>query len=44
MKRKIFMICVAMTFGVVLTGCHTEHEWQEADCTQPSTCIECGKT
>lgn len=44
MKRKIFTICMTMAFGVVLTGCHTEHEWQEADCTQPSTCIECGET
>lgn len=44
MKRKIFMICMTMAFGGVLTGCHTEHEWQEADCTQPSTCTLCGET
>lgn len=44
MKRKILMICMTMAFGVMLTGCHKEHEWQGANCTQPSTCIECGET
>lgn len=44
MMRKIFIVCITMVFGIMLTGCHTEHEWQEADCTHPSTCIECGET
>lgn len=42
MKRKIFMICMTMAFGVVLTGCHTEHEWQEADYFSPQICLTCG--
>ncbi len=28
----------------LLTGCHMNHEWQEATCTQPSTCTIGGET
>lgn len=39
MKKKIFMAGMVMAFSVLLTGCHMKHEWQEATCTQPRTCI-----
>lgn len=44
MRQKIFLIGLTMAFGVVLTGCHMKHEWQEADCTRPRTCAVCGET
>ena len=39
MNKKIVMVGMAMAFSVLLTGCHMKHEWQEATCTQPRTCI-----
>lgn len=39
MKKKTFMAGMTMAFSVLLTGCHMKHEWQEATCTQPRTCI-----
>lgn len=39
MKKKLIFAGMAMAFGVLLTGCHMKHEWQEATCTQPRTCI-----
>ena len=29
---------------VVLTGCCLKHEWEEATCEDPKTCVKCGKT
>lgn len=28
----------------MLTGCHIRHEWQEATCTEPRTCLTGGET
>lgn len=44
MRQKTFLIGLTMAFGVVLTGCHMKHEWQEAGCTHPRTCAVCGET
>ena len=42
--KKIFLsfLCVAMV--VVLASCGHQHTWQEATCTTPKTCSECGET
>lgn len=29
---------------VAMSGCCISHNWQEATCTEPQTCAECGKT
>lgn len=43
MKRIIKGIFAAASAGLLLTGCHS-HQWEEADCTTPRTCAECGET
>lgn len=42
-KRWILGIAVMLT-SVLLTGCHMKHEWQEATCTEPKTCLTGGET
>lgn len=39
MSNKLFLFCMTMGAGVLLTGCHMKHEWKEAACTDPRTCI-----
>ena len=39
MSKKLFLFCMTMGAGVLLTGCHMKHEWKEATCTDPRTCI-----
>ncbi|MBD5548683.1 MAG: hypothetical protein HDQ97_15045 [Lachnospiraceae bacterium] len=33
-----------LTICCILTGCHMNHEWQEATCTMPKTCSVGGET
>lgn len=43
MKRAVFLVLAA---AFMLAGCgqqHT-HDWREATCTAPKTCVECGET
>lgn len=43
MKKLIsFILALAMIFS--LTACGCDHQWQEATCTTPKTCAECGET
>lgn len=48
MKRKIggFLLfaTVMVLFCVAMTGCCLKHEFAEATCTEPKTCVKCGKT
>ncbi len=47
MKREMQKwLCGVWTLVVfvMLTGCGHEHTWEEATCTVPKTCSECGKT
>lgn len=45
MKKKLTVLILALVCMLVLTGCFCKHEqWQDATCTAPKTCIECGKT
>ena len=39
---KFIFLCVAA--ALFLTGCGCNHEWQEASCETPRTCIKCGET
>jgi len=36
-------LLAALCLGI-FTGCQHEHEWQDATCTVPKTCTECGAT
>ena len=40
-KRMKNVLCLALC-ALLLTGC-CSHNWEEANCEQPRTCIECGK-
>ena len=41
--KKTKVILAAMIAAVSLTGCCISHEWQEATCETPQTCVKCGK-
>ena len=43
MRGLIVLLMAVMCFGL-LTGCGHTHEWKEADCTNPKTCIDCKET
>lgn len=42
MKKAFALFLILSLF--LLSGCGHEHSWQEATCTQPRTCSECGET
>lgn len=45
MKRKMILTALVLVCMMVLTGCFCQHEvWNEANCTTPKTCAECGET
>ena len=37
-------LCLAGATGLMLGGCGGEHEWVDATCTAPRTCLTCGET
>lgn len=41
--KKVFALFLILSL-FLLSGCGHEHSWQEASCTQPKTCTECGET
>lgn len=41
--KKVFALFLILSL-VLLSGCGHEHSWQEATCTQPKTCADCGET
>ncbi len=43
MKRVISLV-LALAAVLSLAGCCLNHEWEEATCTEPRTCVKCGKT
>ena len=44
MKNKLIVSIFAILIAVMLSGCCLKHEWAQATCTEPMTCIKCGKT
>ena len=46
MKRKSVIILLAMLLAAValLSGCAHVHQWKEATCAAPQTCLDCGET
>ena len=44
MRGNIVQRIGLLSVCILLTGCHLSHEWQEANCTQPRTCIVGGET
>lgn len=44
MQKKFFTIIALLSLALLLTGCQCEHEWEEATCTTPKSCVKCGET
>lgn len=44
MKKKIVVLLMIAAIGLQLSGCCMSHEWSEATCIQPKTCVKCHKT
>ena len=42
--KKVVILILCMIMTIALVGCGHEHTWQEATCTSPKTCSECGET
>lgn len=42
--RNWISVIGILTACMTLTGCGHTHEWQEATCTTPKTCIKCNET
>ena len=42
--KKLFCLALVLMLTLALTACGCKHEtWNEADCTTPKTCAECGE-
>lgn len=44
MKKRLSVTCFTILLSGLLAGCAKEHIWEEATCTTPKTCTECGAT
>ena len=44
MKKQFLFTGYVLLMGTLLTGCGKAHVWEEATCTSPKTCTECGIT
>ena len=41
--KRLFLLLALVGLLCCLSGC-CNHEWQEATCTEPRTCVKCGET
>lgn len=44
MKEHLVLTALILICTLVLTGCFCEHEWEEANCTNPKICVKCEET
>lgn len=44
MKKRILITVLMLVLLVICSGCHRNHKWLPADCTNPKTCSVCGET
>ena len=44
MKKRIMLIVLALACLLVLAGCGCDHDWEDANCDTPKTCVLCGET
>ena len=44
MKKRIYVICLAILCLFCLAGCECTHKWVEATCNEPKTCSRCKLT
>ena len=41
--KKCLLIVMPVVLSLLLTACSCEHEWVNATCTTPVTCLKCGE-
>lgn len=39
--KRFMIIALALVMLLALAGCACEHEWKDADCVTPKTCVKC---
>ena len=44
MNRRLLSAVLVIVLAFGLTACGCKHEWSEATCTAPKTCMACGET
>lgn len=44
MKRRLYILALALVCVLALAGCQCEHEWKDATCDTPKTCTLCDAT
>jgi len=44
MRKKLLSFALALAMCLELVACGHSHVWQDATCTTPKTCAECGET
>lgn len=44
MKKKAISLVFGGLLLVLLASCGCKHEWQDATCTTPATCVKCGES
>ena len=44
MKKSLTTLALAVALMGLLSGCCIKHEYSEATCTEPQTCVKCGET
>ena len=44
MNRKWLFLCCLLLLAGLLAGCQCSHEWTEATCLEPRTCVKCALT
>lgn len=44
MKKRMICLIAFIVLSIFLGGCCLSHEWKEATCSAPKTCIKCDKT
>lgn len=44
MRKTWIFMAIMLVFLLVAVGCAHSHDWEEADCTTPRHCSDCGET
>lgn len=44
MKKRCRYLALLVICLCIFSGCCLKHQWKAADCVDPKTCLECGKT
>lgn len=42
--KKLISFALALAMVLSMVGCGCDHSWEEATCTTPKTCTDCGET